>query len=117
MTSPNCAKDMVPIPSMIAIVNISFFIVFGFNYFQYSKFKIQDSRLFHHNLLDFHVVAVDEAEHVDARSGFETLAAATIDLLVAEEMSVDIHNLQGSLAIVVDDPVAVAEEREGVVGH
>ena len=69
---------------------------------------------FHHDLLCLHVVAVDETQHVNARRSVDGLADAAIDGLAAEDASVDINHLQDGLAIVADDPVAVAEEREAV---
>ena len=66
----------------------------------------------HHHLLDFHIVAVDKAEHVNTWCGLKTLAVAAIDLLVTEDTPVEVHDLQDGLAIIVNDPVAVAEKGE-----
>ena len=62
-----------------------------------------------------HVVAVDEAEHVDAGCGVDADAGAAVDGLAAEDASGDVDHLEGSLTVVVDDEVAVAEEGEAVV--
>lgn len=68
---------------------------------------------FHDNLLRLHVVAVDEANHVNARCGIDGLADAAVDGLAAEDASVDVDDLKGGFALVGDNPVAVAEESEG----
>lgn len=72
--------------------------------------------LTNHHFLHFHIVAVDEAEHVNASGGLEVQAVAAFNLLVAHDVAGDVNNLQGGLAVVVDNPVAVVLEDEVVVG-
>ena len=70
--------------------------------------------LSHHNLLGLHVVAVDEAEHVDTGSGLYGLAARATDALAAQDAARNVNHLQGGIAIVADHPVAVAVEGKSV---
>ena len=71
--------------------------------------------LLHDHLLDLHVVAVDEAQHVDTRSGVHVDVGAAVDAFAAEDAACDVDHLQGGGAIVVDDEAAIAEEGEVVV--
>ena len=66
------------------------------------------------NLLRLHVVAVDEANHVNARCGIDGLADTAVDGLAAEDASVDINYLQGSAAFVADKPASIAIESKGI---
>ena len=63
--------------------------------------------LFHHNLLHFHILAVDEAEQVDSRSGFDLLGAVAVDFFAAQDAAVDINHLENGIAFVADDPAAI----------
>ena len=67
--------------------------------------------------MDLGVVAVDEADHVDAGCAVDVDAGAAVDVLAAEDAAVDVDDLDGGLTLVVDDEVAVAEEGEGVLGR
>ena len=66
--------------------------------------------------MDLHVVAIDEADHVDARSGVDVEVGAAVDAFAADDAAVDIHHLNVSVAFVVDDEAAVAIEGEVIVG-
>ena len=68
---------------------------------------------FHNHLLDFHIVSIDEAEHVDTRGSVNLNASIAVDGLATKNATVHVNHLQGGTALVADDPVAVAEEGEG----
>ena len=72
------------------------------------------THLSHDHLLDLHVVAVDEAQHVDTRSGVHVHVGATVDALALQDAACDVDHLQRGVAFVVDDEAAVAEEGERV---
>ena len=67
----------------------------------------------HHDLLRLHVVAVDEANHVNARRSVDSLADAAVDSLAAEDAAVEVNHLQGGLALVAHDPATVAVKCKG----
>ena len=71
--------------------------------------------LLHDHLLDLHVVAVDEAQHVDTRSGVHVHIGAAVDALALHDAARDVDHLQGGGTIVVDDEATIAEEGEVVV--
>lgn len=54
--------------------------------------------LFDDHFLNLHVVAVDEAEHVDARSKVNVHGVATADFFAAQDATVDINHLEDSLS-------------------
>ena len=68
--------------------------------------------LSHHNLLDLHVFTIDEAEHVNARRSLESFADAAVDGLAAQDAAIEVDDLQGGFAGIVDNPAAVAHEGE-----
>lgn len=68
-----------------------------------------------HDLLHFHVVALDEAEHVDTVGGLEIQVVCAFNLSAAHDATGDVHHLKDGLAVVADDPAAVAIERERVI--
>ena len=72
------------------------------------------AHLSHYYLLYFDVFAVHEADHIYAGGGVEGSAASAVDGLAAEEATREVDDLQGGLAVVVDDELAVAEEGEAV---
>lgn len=49
----------------------------------------------HHNLLHFHILTIDEANHVNAIRCIDGLADAAVDALAAEDASCDVDDLQG----------------------
>ena len=67
------------------------------------------------NLLHFRVDTIDEAEHINARNGFDVLAIATMNLFATHDAARDVNHLEGGITIVVDDPVAVIVEAEDVI--
>ena len=71
-------------------------------------------RLFHHNLLRPHILSFDESKHIHASGLVDGLAYAAVDLLTDEDTAVHVNHLQGGMTLIADDPVAVAEEGEGV---
>ena len=67
------------------------------------------------HFLHLHVVAADKADHVNARSGIDAHAMAAFNLFALQDAASHINDLHDGFAVVVDDPVAVAEEDEAVV--
>ncbi len=65
--------------------------------------------------MDLHVVAVEEADHVDTVSGVEVDAGGAADGFAHDDAACDVDDLEGGVAFVVDDEAAVAEEGEAVV--
>ena len=80
-----------------------------------TPFPARGISLSHHHLLDLHVVAIDEAEHVDALGSVDVDVGAAVDAFALHDAAVDVDHLQGGVAFVVDDEAAVAVEGEGVV--
>ena len=66
--------------------------------------------------MHFHVVAVDEAEHVDAGGLVEVDGGVAVDGLAADEASHDVDDLQGGFTQVADGPVGAVEVGEGLGG-
>ena len=60
-------------------------------------------------------VAVQEAEHIDTSRDIEGFAARTVDSLAAQDASREVNDLQGGLAVVADDELAIAKEGEAVI--
>ena len=67
----------------------------------------------HHDLLCLHVVAVDEANHVNSRGSVDGLADAAVDGLTAEDATVEVNHLQGGTTFVADDPATVVVKCKG----
>jgi hypothetical protein len=70
--------------------------------------------LLHNHFLDLHIVAVDEAEHVDTSGAIDADIGAAIDALALHDATHDVDHLQLGVAFVVDDEATVAEESEGL---
>ena len=66
--------------------------------------------------MDFHVVAVDQAQHVDAGGLVEADGGVAVDGLAADDAAGDVDHLQGGVAGVADGPAAAVEEGEGLGG-
>ena len=64
--------------------------------------------------MDLHVVAVDEAEHVDTRSSLNADAGGAVDVFALHDATSHVDQLQHGVAFVADDDFAVAEEGEFV---
>ena len=60
-----------------------------------TPFPLRGISLSHHHLLDLHVVAIDEAEHVDALGGVDVDVGAAVDAFALEDAAVDVDHLQG----------------------
>ena len=69
----------------------------------------------YHNLLSLHILAVDEAEHVNTRSGIDVDIGAAVDGFGTQDAACDVNHLQRGVAFVVDDPTAVAVESEDII--
>ena len=67
---------------------------------------------FYNDLLRPDVLTLDQADHIDAGGAVDGLADAAVYGLAAQDAPHGIDDLEGGLAFVGDDPVAVAEEGE-----
>ena len=65
------------------------------------------------DLLDFHVVAVDEADHVDARSDVELALVAAAEGVAADHVAEGIHHLNGGLTFDAEDAEVTHAVDEG----
>ena len=50
-------------------------------------------KLLHHDFLYLHLIAVDETEHVDARSGVHADTGAAIDAFALQDAACDVDHL------------------------
>ncbi len=79
-------------------------------------FKGGRGDLSHHNLLHFHVVAVDESHDIHAWGHVELLLVAAAEGLAAEDASCDVHHLDGGFAFDAEDAqvASAVDEAEAV---
>ena len=64
--------------------------------------------------MDFHAVAVHEAEHVDAGRLVEADGGVAVDGLAADGAAGDVDDLQGGFTQVADGPAAAVILSEGL---
>ena len=69
--------------------------------------------LFDYYLLSLDIVAVDEAEHVDARGGVHLDGGVAVDGLGADDAASHVDDMQLGVAFVADDPFVAVEVGEG----
>ena len=72
--------------------------------------------LFDHHFLHHDVLAVDEAEHVDASGFVDVDGGIAVDCLAAKHATHHVDDLEGGVARVVDDPFAAVVVGEGLRG-
>ena len=72
--------------------------------------------LSHHHFLHHDILAIDEAEHIDACGLVDVDVGIAADGLAAEHTAHHVDDLQGGVATIVDNPFAAVEEGEGLIG-